>query len=567
MSEPRSTREIPGVHLLIGDDTLAARIASMLSAPESGDWHVERHASADPSGPPPDAWIADTAGARHLAAVSADSPILVITPGTAPPGAWLDVLEPSSLSPVLLDRVLRHGLRWFALRIELGAANEHDALTGLPGQRLFHHHLEQALRLASRHERQAAVIALALDGLPLAPPDPLTASARERSDPTAAALAAREVAQRLRAVLRSSDLVARAGANRFLILLEGRLDHSDLSATAQKLLACVGRPIESADVTLHLAASIGLAVYPDSGRTAERLIHNAEGALAEVAAAGGNDFRLWETRTLQVSRRRIQMERELPGAIERDEFELYFQPQYSTVDRQIVGAEALLRWHGNPLGRIAPDDFMPVAERSGAMDRIGDWVLEQACRQQAEWVRAHWLPLRMAINVSGPQLRDGRILDTVERVIATTGVDPQDIELELTERVFVENTESHRHVFQRLRELGIHVAIDDFGVGYSSLHYLKAFPVSALKIDASFVRSLPNDSDDAAIVRAIIAMGHSLDMRVVAEGIENDAQLAFLRDQGCDEVQGYRLGRPMAAREFLGMVRRTRGITPDGATG
>jgi EAL domain-containing protein (putative c-di-GMP-specific phosphodiesterase class I) len=294
---------------------------------------------------------------------------------------------------------------------------------------------------------------------------------------------------------------------------------------------------------------MGIAVHPEAGRTPESLLREARAARDEVRAAGGNDFRFYDAALEVVGRQRMLMEQALPGATERGEMTLSYQPRLDLARHRINGAEVLLRWNSPEFGQVSPDRFIPVAEAGGAIGRIGAWVLEAALEQARLW-HDRGIEVRLGVNISAGQFQGDDFHLRVARALEHAGVPARLLELELTERVFVANVAGHRELFDHLNELGVGLAVDDFGVGYSSLSYLRDFPVHALKIDRSFVDGLPASEDDAAIVRAVIALGDALGLRVVAEGVETRDQLEFLRAAGCDEAQGFLIGSGSDAAGF-----------------
>jgi diguanylate cyclase (GGDEF)-like protein len=444
-----------------------------------------------------------------------------------------EYLPEPAFSPHLLERTLR--LAEGGLGADRDPLARPDRLTGLPSASFFERQLEHALHGAARHERRIAVGVLGLDDFP-------ALASRLDRDGTESLL--RAVADRLGSALRRSDLVARGADDHFLLLLESTPDLSDLAAMASKVLAAV-----AADRPVRVRGSLGLAVYPGPHRGGEALLAAAHGALARARAAGGDDFRLDETDAETVSRRRLALEDALPGALERDEFRLLYQPRVCAATGTVVGVEVLLRWHSPDFGAVDPSVFIPVAERIGCIERIDDWVLGAALADAGRWY-AQGHRVRLGVNASAPQLRDAGLAGRIAGALRATGLPPELLELEMTERLLVDDDAPQRARFEALTALGIGLAVDDFGIGFSSLAYLKHFPVHTLKIDRMFVAPLPEARDDAAIVRAVIGLGHALGLRVVAEGVETDAQLAFLREAGCDEAQGWLVGRPCSADAF-----------------
>lgn len=477
------------------------------------------------------------------------TPILVVVAPEQPDTAdWLlaagadEYLPADQLTPLLLERSLRLCTRTQALESRLEYLAQHDLLTGLPNARLFERQLDLALHTAERHGRCMALVALELDDF--------EARTRHGGQESAEDLL-KQSARRLRSLLRRSDLVARSQSEEFLLLLECSADLSDLALTASRIL----QSLASGDVPgSGSAASMGIAVFPRSSQDPRQLLKQARAALRDVRGAGGNDFRVYDESLEVVSHRRVLMEHALPGAIARGEFAIRYQPRFDLKSRRIVGAEVLLRWNSPDFGAVSPDQFIPVAESTGAINRIGGWVLEQAIRAARHWMDAGHA-LRLAVNVSAGQFRSGDFGQQLQGLLTRHGLPASLLELELTEGVFIANVVAHRELFAALNELGVGLSVDDFGTGYSALAYLRHFPVHALKIDRTFIAPLPESEDDCAIVRAIVAMGHALDLRVVAEGVDAEEQIRFLTEVGCDEIQGFLVGKPMTDEELGALLR------------
>jgi diguanylate cyclase (GGDEF)-like protein len=451
-----------------------------------------------------------------------------------------EVLPARELSPLLLERTLRLCDQGRTLTGRIEYLAQRDVLTGLPNRRLFERQLELALLGAERHDRRIAVGCLAIDGF-------LELAAELGQARTEQLLIA--TAERLGASLRRSDLVARAHEDSFLLMLELPGEATDLAIAAEKLLASVSQALVLDGARVRPRASLGMALYPAGGHHAEALLNEARSALAEVQDSGGDDFRFFDAELEVVTRQRRLIEAALPGAIERGELSVRYQPRLDLARMRITGAEVLARWRSPEFGEVSPDRFIPVAEESGAIARVGAWVLRTALADLRRWQDAGH-PLHLAVNVSAGQFRREDFAARVRREIGAAGIAPDALELEITERVFVTNVTEHLALFDELTDLGIGFAVDDFGIGYSSLAYLKHFPVHALKIDRAFVGPLPASPEDAAIVRAIVALGHALGLRVVAEGVETQAQLEFLHGAGCDEVQGFLISPGCTPEEF-----------------
>jgi len=353
-----------------------------------------------------------------------------------------------------------------------------------------------------------------------------------------------------------SALVCRLGGDEFILLLPGT-DEAAASQVAAKLLAAVAQPCQIEQNELVSTVSIGIALYPNDGQDFETLSKNADAAMYRVKQASRNDFRFFTQEMQAHSARTLQLVNALRHALPRHEFELHFQPQIALQDGHIVGAEALLRWRHPELGMISPVEFIPIAEDSGQILAIGEWVLRTSVRQLKQWLDAGLRPMVMAVNLSAVQFRHPNLIDLVTRILDEAALPPEFLELELTEAAAMDDPPAAIAIMNKLDEHGIRMSIDDFGTGYSSLSYLKKFKVDKLKIDQSFVRDISDDPDDKAIVTAIINLASSLGMHTIAEGVETASQLAFLRLQGCDEVQGYYFSKPLPKDQFEAFVRNS----------
>ncbi len=422
----------------------------------------------------------------------------------------------------------------------------HDALTGLPNRTLFTDRLEMALAGVRRSGEKLAVLFLDLDRFKYIN-DSLGHSVGDRM--------LQDVAKRLKACVREQDTVARVGGDEFLIMLDRIAGKSDAEAATQRILRAMARPFSVQDRTLNTSCSIGICVFPGHGHDGETLIRNADTAMYCAKDDGSHRVRFFSDAMNRKAVERLTLENDLRRALERGEFSLVYQPQTELGAGGIRGLEALLRWQHPRRGAVPPLDFIPVAENSGLILSIGEWVLRTACAQVRAWQRAGLPVVPVAVNVSAVQFRHQDFCSLVRCVLAETGLAPEFLELELTESLLLSSADVMPAVMQELREMGVSLAIDDFGTGYSSLSYLKQFRVKKLKIDRSFIRDIATDTDDAAITTAIIRMAKSLNLRVVAEGVENPAQVAFLRQQGCDWIQGYYCGRPTSSDSVADLLR------------
>ena len=419
----------------------------------------------------------------------------------------------------------------------------HDALTGLPNRRLFRDRLTIALAHARRMRQPLGVLFLDLDRFKYVN-DTLGHSLGDEL--------LKAVALRLKAALREEDSIARMGGDEFTVLV-GNLHHpDDVVKVAQKLLETVAQPIRVEGQDLFITTSIGIAMFPTDGETAERLLKNADHAMYRAKDAGRNAARMFTPAMNIRALERMSTETSLRGALERGELLLHYQPQINVATNEMVGVEALLRWNRPDLGVVDPMSFVPIAEETRMIVPIGEWALREACRQAKEWQRTRYPHLRMAVNLSPHQFQNNELPAQIAAALEETGFAPGDLELEITESIALHNSDRTVAMLRHLRDMGVRIAVDDFGTGHSSLHYLRSFPVDSVKIDQGFVHEIESSAADRAIISAVIRMAHGLGLRVTAEGVETEAQIEFLREQGCEEAQGFLFGRPMAAAEFEG---------------
>ena len=429
----------------------------------------------------------------------------------------------------------------------------YDELTGLPNRALFSQLLEQALSESKFAQKQVAVLFIDLDRFKLIN-DSLS---HESGDAVL-----QQVAKRLTEALPRRDTIARFGGDEFVVLMRDCSMPTDAAETAQKLLTALAQPMMVEGQEYHLTASIGISAFPGDGENAQTIMKHSDIAMYRAKEHGKNNYQFYSAQMNVHSFERLVLERFLRRALEQDEFQVYYQPKIDLVTGCLTGMEALLRWIHPGMGMISPVKFIPLAEETGLIVPIGAWVLRAACVQNRAWQVEGLPPLRVAVNLSARQFAQDDLHATIVSVLEETGLPPELLELEITESVTMDNPEHAASLLQKLKALGIKLAIDDFGTGYSSLSYLKRFPIDNVKIDRSFIKDIPNDEDDVAITQAVIAMAHSLRLKVIAEGVEAEHHADFLREHGCDEAQGYLFGAPMPADEFRQVMLRCAVGTP-----
>ena len=428
----------------------------------------------------------------------------------------------------------------------------YDALTGLPNRTLLQDRLNTALASARRHQEKVALLFLDIDRFKVIN-DSLGHSIGD--------LLLKQVAERLRNSAREQDTVARLGGDEFLVVLTAIRSLSGIGVAADRFLKAMASPFVIQEHSLTVTCSLGITIFPEHGEDSESLLKNADVALYSAKDQGRNKFQFFTEDMNVQAMERLTLENNLRLALRRSELVLYYQPQVRIADGKITGAEALVRWQHPDLGLIMPDRFITIAENSGLINPIGEWVLKTACAQAMQWQQQGLPSIPVAVNVSAVQLRQEGFVQLIRNVLAESGLAAKYLELELTESVILTNADVMLALLHELAVLGVKLSIDDFGIGYSSLSYLKHFPFHKLKIDRSFIRDLTTDPEDAAITSAIINLAKNLDLGVVAEGVENDEQMAFLRRHGCDEAQGYYFSRPLPACNFTEFLQ---GKKPEG---
>lgn len=417
----------------------------------------------------------------------------------------------------------------------------YDALTDLPNRALLTERLNLAIAAAHRHNASFAVLFLDLDRFKIIN-DSLGHAAGDEL--------LRTVAARLKGYIRESDTVARLGGDEFVIVAAELAQPEDVTVLAQGVLDILSAPMTLEGDELWISASVGIALYPLDGTDAATLLRNADAALYRAKHRGKNKFQFYTGEMDASARQRLHMETQLRHAVERNEFALAYHPQVNVATGRIVGAEALLRWKNDGVTR-APGEFIPLLEETGLIVPVGEWVLKHACAAARGWRDAGFCDVRVAVNLSARQFQQDQLVSLVADILKQAGLPASTLELEVTETMVVENDERASKILLGLKEIGVLLSTDDFGTGYSSLSYLRRFPMGSVKIDHSFIRDILTDEDAASITRAVIAMARNLGLRVVAEGVESQDQLAFLRIHGCDEAQGDALSPPLSAQDFL----------------
>ncbi len=433
-----------------------------------------------------------------------------------------------------------------AMTLEMTHSAQHDFLTGLPNRMLLKERVSHAIAFAQRHIKKVVVLFLDLDGF------------KHINDSLGHRIGDKllqSVAERLSDCVRVTDTVSRQGGDEFVALLSEVERAEDAVVTARRMLQTVAKAHSIEHLELHVTTSIGVSVYPDDGLDAETLIKNADTAMYQAKENGRQGYQFFEPGMNVRAVERQSIEESLRRVLERHEVALHYQPKFNLSTGLITGAEALIRWTHPIRGSVPPAQFIPVAEECGLILPIGNWVLREACRQARAWMDAGLNFGTMAVNISAVEFRDANFLEGVFTALSDTGLDPSSLELELTESVLMKHAESTANILEKLREKGVHLAVDDFGTGYSSLSYLRKFPIDALKIDQSFVRQITTNPKETAIVSAVISMGRSLELRVIAEGVETREEQFFLREHQCEEAQGYFFSRPLLPEQFARLLR------------
>jgi diguanylate cyclase (GGDEF)-like protein len=457
-----------------------------------------------------------------------------------------DYLVKNRLDRELLVRAMHYSIERKAYQVQLEHQANYDTLTGLPNRNLLHDRLRQAVH-GKRTPRNTAVVFMDLDHFKFVN-DSLGHSVGDKL--------LKGMADRLRMVLREGDTVGRVGGDEFVIILNGQSNEEVIFRAMQRIAARVAEPITIEGKELYVTCSAGISLYPQDGEDVDTLLKNADAAMYRAKEHGRSNFQFYTSEMNERVNERLAMENALRRALERQEFLLHFQQKVELKTGANVGAEALVRWLHPEWGLVRPARFIPLAEETGLIVQLGEWVLREACRQARAWRDDGLNPGVVSVNLSARQFRQEGLVRTVSRILEETGIEPSQLEVELTESMVMHNVEAAIATLQGLKSLGVSLSVDDFGTGYSSLSYLKTLPIDTLKIDRSFVREIGSGSEDdeGVLAQAIISLGHNLHLKVIAEGVETDAQVRFLKRHGCDHVQGFLYGEPVPPADYAKLL-------------
>ncbi len=492
---------------------------------------------------------------REIVAAAPDVPLVVLSHCEDDPfamellkhGAQDYLIKGQSDGPLIL-KTIRYAIERKESDQHFAFLSHYDKLTGLANRELFRDRLHQAMSRAERAGKLVALLFLDLDRFK---------SVNDTLGHLAGDELLVEVATRLKTCVRKTDTIARLGGDEFTVILEGLDAPVDAEIVCRKIIKSLEAPLLLRNHEIYVTTSIGVTFFPTDDIDLNGLLRNADAAMYRAKEEGRNKFHLFTADLSARAVKRLGIESALRHAVERQEFHLCYQPKVSVHTGEILGAEALLRWENPQHGLVSPVDFIPVAEETGLIVPIGEWVLRRACADIRKWHAAGFDHVSVAVNLSARQFRHGELINIVRRALQDSGIAPHQLELEITESLLMDDTEASQIALNELKALGTSIYLDDFGTGYSSLAYLKKFPIDGLKIDRSFIRDLPGDPDDEAITQAILALSQALRLHVVAEGVENEAQLDFLRRQGCEVVQGFLFSRPLLFNDFLEWLQRT----------
>jgi diguanylate cyclase (GGDEF)-like protein len=450
-----------------------------------------------------------------------------------------------SLELVVTDRT--SGLE--AANRQLRHLASHDALTGLPNRLLLDDRIAQAIAHSQRHSHEFAVLVIDLDRFKL-----INDSLGHRAGDELL----REVAQRLKSAVRAVDTTARLGGDEFVVLLDGPLTQAEAVEIGTRAIKVMEPSLRLLGIDVHISASIGIAFYPRDGASVDTLLARADAAMYSAKERGRNNLQCYAEGMSTMTQDRVKFESELHEALRNREFELHYQPKVDTLTGRVNSAEALIRWRHPQRGLVPPNEFISIADECGLLDAIGEWVLFEACRQAKAWQREGLPSLRVAVNLAPSQFRLANLVDQIRRALEASGLNPQLLEVELTETAVMSDAEESIQILEAISRMGVLVSVDDFGTGYSSMSYLRRFPIDKLKIDRCFVDQMTRRPEDASIVQAIISLAHSLHLKVIAEGVETPEQLALLAELGCDQYQGFHFSPALEPTQFLAFVKQSR---------